>query len=163
MENESFISNCKNGSKNDNSVDLRNKSGRNEDILKSLAELKDNDETRNNRIDDLKSLKDSSTLLRMKAETVAEMYLGDTDASVFLRFLDFYVALSTSSNPETNFTDQNIVKSFHLFDGNIQKSNDFLLVKEELEELGFEEDKVVSALMLFTNDREAALDFLMKN
>ncbi len=106
----------------------------------------------------------NSTVLRMKAETAAELFLITDDTSLFLRFLDFYVDLMESllsSLPE--IPDEKVVKVFNLFNGDLKKSGEFLLTAVELEELGFEEDKVVSALMLFSNDREAALDFLMKN
>lgn len=107
--------------------------------------------------------RNNSTMLRMKAETAAEMYIGVEDTGKFLRFLDFYVSLYETSPSTFEASDAKIVKSFDLFDGDVKKSGEFLVVAEELEELGFEEDKVVSALMLNSNDREAALDFLMKN
>lgn len=102
----------------------------------------------------------------MKAETAAEMYLGVEDTGRFLRFLDFYVSLFETislTNPSFEVADSKVVKVFDLLEGDVQKTADFLEISEELEELGFEEDKIVSALMLNSNDREAALDFLMKN
>lgn len=138
--------------------------------MKSLSELQDvvervePVETRN-RESSTKSRADSITMLRMKAETAAEIYLGLDDAGKLLRFLDFYVELFQhhSTDDSVAFSDEKIVKSFNLFDGDVKKSAEFLVVAEELEELGFEADKVVSALMLFSNDREAALQFLMKD
>ena len=101
----------------------------------------------------------------MKAETAAELFLGVEDVGKFLKFLDFYVELIQKEfqNDSTIISDEMIVKSFNLFDGNVKKSAEFLVVADELVELGFEVDKVVSALMLFSNDREAALQFLMKD
>ena len=101
----------------------------------------------------------------MKAETAAELFLGVEDVGKFLNFLDFYVELIQKEfqNDSTTISDEMIVKSFNLFDGNVKKSAEFLVVADELVELGFEVDKVVSALMLFSNDREAALQFLMKD
>ena len=148
---------------------------RNEEIMKSLAALKeelseDNQNTKISapttaNINHSTKTGNNSAMLRMKAETAAEMYLGVDDAGKFLRFLDFYVSLfeSKSTNQSIESSDSKIVKAFNLFDGDIKKSTDFLLISAELEELGFEEDKVLSALMLNSNDREAALDFLMKN
>ena len=107
--------------------------------------------------------RNDSAILRMKAETAAEMYLGMDDAGKFLRFLDFYVSLYECGVPSFKANDPKIVKVFDLFAGDVKKSTDFLIISEELEELGFDEDKVLSALMLNSNDREAALDFLMKN
>ena len=107
--------------------------------------------------------RNDSAILRMKAETAAEMYLGMDDAGKFLRFLDFYVSLYECGVPSFKAKDPKIVKVFDLFAGDVKKSTDFLIISEELEELGFDEDKVLSALMLNSNDREAALDFLMKN
>lgn len=107
--------------------------------------------------------KGSLAHLRMKAETAAELYLGVDDTAQVLRFLDFYVALKQQSEEINAVADEKIVLSFGLFDGNVEKSGQFLAVSEELEELGFEREKVTSALMLFSNDRESALDFLMKN
>jgi len=151
---------------------------RNEEIMKSLAALKEElseegHKTKNpstNNVTGSSSTLSSShstttarnnyAVLRMKAETAAEMYLGVDDAGKFLRFLDFYVSLfelNSSSPFEAN--DAKIVKVFNLFDGDVKKSTDFLVISEELEELGFEGDKVLSALMLNSNDREAALDF----
>lgn len=119
-----------------------------------------------NKDDNHMAKKNSVVMLRMKAETAAEMYLGVEDTGKFLRFLDFYVSLfeaTGSINSSFEAADSKIVKVFDLFEGDVNKSADFLVISEELEELGFEEDKVVSALMLNSNDREAALDFLMKN
>ena len=107
----------------------------------------------------------NKTILRMKAETAAELYLnsGD-DTGLFLRFLDFYVAVKEFlMESDTDFSDEKMVKVFHLFAGDAKKSSDFLIIAGELEELGFEEESVVSALMLHSNDRESALDYLMKN
>lgn len=140
--------------------------------MKSLAELRDEfkPETTSEREERTSSITGSvvnSTVLRMKAETAAELYLGTDDTSLFLQFLDFYVELMESLNKSgletSNITDEKMVKVFNLFTGDVKKSSEFLVTAVELEELGFEEDKVVSALMLFSNDREAALDFLMKN
>lgn len=109
--------------------------------------------------------RNNGAVLRMKAEIAAELYLGVDDAGKFLRFLDFYVKLFESNSSSSSFEapDNQIVKAFNLFDGDVLKSKEFLIISQELEELGFEEDKVLSALMLNSNDREAALDFLMKN
>lgn len=146
--------------------------------MKSLAALKEelSEEgqiTRNNLSDSIlnttantTTAKNNSVMLRMKAETAAEMYLGVEDTGKFIRFLDFYVSLfeaTSSINPSFEASDSRIVKVFDLFDGDVKKSAEFLVISEELAELGFEEDKVVAALMLNSNDREAALDFLMKN
>lgn len=127
--------------------------------MKSLSELQEDQKSQSSSVG-------NTTMLRMKAETAAEMYLDVEDTGKFLRFLDFYVNLIgniTENNNTCLYSDEKIVKVFNLFDGNVKKSSEFLLVAEELEELGFEEDKVVSALMLFSNDREAALQFLMKD
>jgi hypothetical protein len=145
---------------------LKDRQSRNEEIIKSLSELQDAVETPVQTGESAtKSRNDSITVLRMKAETAAEMYLGLDDAGKLLRFLDFYVELIQQYNGDDslNFADEQMVKSFNLFDGDVKKSAEFLVVAEELEELGFEGDKVVSALMLFSNDREAALQFLMKD
>jgi hypothetical protein len=144
-------------------------SERNEEIMKSLSGLQEEDKrsTHSQRIEKVKVApppfhKDSETMLRMKAETAGETYLGLDDAGKFLRFLDYYVELMQKCQ-ENAFSDEKVVKCFNLFDGNVKKSAEFLLVAEELEELGFDEEKVISALMLFSNDREAALQFLMKD
>ena len=132
--------------------------------MKSLSELQEEEVQKGKKsASSASNLNDSTTLLRMKAETAGEMYLGLEDVSKFLRFLDFYVELVQQIKQNTTFSDEKIVKSFNLFDGNVKKSLEFLEVAEELEELGFEDEKVVSALMLFSNDREAALQFLMKD
>ena len=132
--------------------------------MKSLSELQEEEVQKGKKsASSASNLNDSTTLLRMKAETAGEMYLGLEDASKFLRFLDFYVELIQQMKQNPTFSDEKIVKSFNLFDGNVKKSAEFLVVAEELEELGFEDEKVVSALMLFSNDREAALQFLMKD
>ena len=132
--------------------------------MKSLSELQEEEVQKGKKsASSASNLNDSTTLLRMKAETAGEMYLGLEDVSKFLRFLDFYVELVQQIKQNTTFSDEKIVKSFNLFDGNVKKSAEFLVVAEELEELGFEDEKVVSALMLFSNDREAALQFLMKD
>lgn len=138
---------------------------RNEEIMKILSELQEDKTTEGQRSEKMAppARKDSETMLRMRADTAGEMYLGVEDASKFLRFLDFYVELIQNCEQNNAFSDERIVKAFNLFDGNVKKSNEFLVVAEELEELGFEEEKVVSALMLFSNDREAALQFLMKD
>lgn len=136
---------------------------KNEEIMKSLSELQEEDEKTT--VGQKNVTPHSETMLRMRAETAGEMYLGVEDASKFLRFLDFYVDLMKKCDNHSNsaFSDEKIVKAFNLFDGNVKKSSEFLVVAEELEELGFEEEKVVSALMLFSNDRETALQFLMKD
>lgn len=137
---------------------------RNEEIMKSLSELQEEDEKAT--VGQKSAAPHCETMLRMRAETAGEMYLGVEDASKFLRFLDFYVDLMKKcDDQESNnaFSDEKIVKAFNLFDGNVKKSIEFLVVADELEELGFEDEKVVSALMLFSNDREAALQFLMKD
>lgn len=150
--------------KENNKRDSRRYSIRNEEIMKNLSELQEDEVLKGKKsAPPPLNRNDNTTLLRMKAETAAEMYLGLEDASKFLRFLDFYVELIQQMKPNSSFTDENIVKSFNLFDGNVKKSAEFLVVAEELEELGFENEKVVSALMLFSNDREAALQFLMKD
>jgi len=132
--------------------------------MKSLSELQEEEVPKGKKLaSPALNRNDSTTLLRMKAETAGEMYLGLEDASKFLRFLDFYVELIQQMKQNPTFSDEKIVKSFNLFDGNVKKSAEFLVVAEELEELGFEDEKVVSALMLFSNDREAALQFLMKD
>ena len=137
---------------------------RNEEIVKSLAELENGNMKNSTNIPSDLKIKVSTAHLRMQAETAAELYLGVNDTAQVLSFLDFYVSLKESmSMTSSSFNDKNIVKSFNLFNGNVEKSGKFLEIAEELEELGFDDEKVVSALMLFSNDREAALDFLMKN
>lgn len=144
---------------------------RNEEIMKSLAELKEeispyNTTTnttntikiKNNEKDD----KDNLTILRMKAQTAAELYLDVDDTKVVLRFLDFYVSI-VPRILNSKVSDPKLVQAFNLFEEDVDKAEKFIEVSEELEELGFEGNKVTSALLLFSNDREAALDFLMKN
>lgn len=147
-------------------------STRNEEIMKSLAELKDEFKPTTKEVTpsldpqvpsvQKVSAKDISLLLRMKAESAAELYLGTDDTNLFLKFLDFYVNLSMEIE-NSNYSDEKIVKVFNLFSGDLKKSAEFMEISAELEELGFEEEKVISALMLHSNDRELALDFLMKN
>lgn len=147
---------------------------RNEEIVKTLSELETTKTTtttttptRIEPLSDDKSTdrKSSVAHLRMKAQTVAELYLGVDDTAKVLNFLDFYVNLMEKYKEidSNNTADDKIAQVFELFEGDLDKSGNFLIVSEELEELGFESEKVTSALMLFSNDRESALDFLMKN
>ena len=113
---------------------------------------------------EIKDEKDNLTILRIKAQTAAELYLDVDDTKMVLRFLDFYVSILPILNLKV--PDLKVVQAFNLFqddDDNVVKASKFIEVSEELEELGFEGNKVTSALLLFSNDREAALDFLMKN
>jgi hypothetical protein len=149
---------------------------RNEEIMRSLAELKEEFTTGADSVNpsmptaaaksiSSRSTSDNSTaLLRMKAETAAELYFGDNDAGIILNFIDFYVQLAPKlENTSSPIQDHRIVKAFNLFSQDLDKSSQFLEVSQDLADLGFDEDKVDSALILYSNDREAALDFLMKN
>lgn len=142
--------------------------------MKSLAELKGEisptesnqknvSNTKNNEKEINKEVKetDNVTILRMKAQTAAELYLNVDDTKTVLRFLDFYVSIVPVL--KSKVSDPKLVQAFNLFEEDVVKAEKFIEVSEELEELGFEGNKVTSALLLFSNDREAALDFLMKN
>lgn len=99
--------------------------------------------------------------MRMKAETIAEAHLGTEDATQFLAFIDFYVQITRNNDP-SEFPDELVLKAFPIFKGDAEKSVEFIRIAVELQELGFDGENVVSALLLNSNDREAALDFLMK-
>ena len=123
-----------------NETNQRKLSIKNEEIVRNLSELQAEEDGRKIFSP---SRKDSETMLRMRAETAGERLLGVEDASKFLHFLDFYVEILRNCG-ETVYSDEKIFKAFELFDGNVKKSSEFLAVAEELEELGFEEEKVVS-------------------
>lgn len=162
---------------------------RNEEILKSLAELKEeissprpttpethfsstlqsqtvNSHTKNTGTSGVSTnTACNETILRMKGGSAAELYLGTDDAGAVVKFLDFYVStakLILNQDPTAALNDPKIVQAYKLFDTNPEKAKEFVLVSEELVELGFDEDRVTSALLLHDNDRESSLDFLMK-
>lgn len=100
--------------------------------------------------------------LRIRAERAAEQLLADAaDAKTFLDFISFYMA-ALEACPTCSLSNEQILRVFRLFEGNVMAAAGFMPVFEELIELGFGEDEVVSALLLCNNDREAALDHLMK-
>lgn len=106
--------------------------------------------------------KPTSYHLRIRAERAAEQLLTDAaDAKTFLNFISFYME-ALEACPTCGLTDEQILRVFRLFEGNVGAAVGFIPVFEELVELGFGEDEVVSALLLYNNDRESALDHLMK-
>ena len=103
----------------------------------------------------------SSYSIRIKAERAAESLLADSDAKTFLNFISFYSDVFEKC-PGLSITDAMILRAFNMFEGDADKAAAFLPIFEELTDLGFAEDEVISALLLHENDREAALDYLMK-
>lgn len=103
----------------------------------------------------------SSYSIRIRAERAAESLLSNSDAKTFLNFISFYTQVIEKC-PHLSIEDASMLRAFNLFEGDISRAVAFLPLFLELTELGFGEDEVVSALLLHSNDREAALDHLMK-
>jgi hypothetical protein len=117
---------------------------------------------------------DPSLALRMRAERAAEVYLvEENDASKILAFIDFYVAVAEAAQEEPDFAhqpllDDEIAKVFEVTVPtaamiDVTAALRFITTKRELVDLGFEEANVVSALLLYDCEREACIDFLMRN
>lgn len=107
----------------------------------------------------------TAAALRMRGQTAAELYLGTDDAGQVLSFIDYYVATHTAlvaANPELVVADTELIRAFHLYEGSVSKGVAYLLAFQDLVDLAFPEDRVVSSLLMFDNDRERALDYLMK-
>lgn len=56
-----------------------------------------------------------------------------------------------------------ILRAFFLFEGEEGKALDYLKGFISLKELGFPEDQISTALLLYKNNVDEALDHLMKN
>jgi hypothetical protein len=139
-----------------------------EEIMKHLDELKRElasprpESTGSASSNDLPHVAPSSSYsIRIKAERASESLLSDSDAKTFLSFIDFYTGVYEKA-PELSVEDALMLRAFNMFEGDVDKAAAFLPVFEELCDLGFETDEVISALLLHENDREAALDYLMK-
>ncbi len=103
----------------------------------------------------------STYSIRIRAERAAESLLTDSDAKTFLNFISFYTNVFEKCST-LSVEDALVLRVFNMFEGDVCKAAAFLPVFEELTDLGFAEDDVISALLLHENDREAALGYLMQ-
>jgi len=159
----------------------------NGDILKSLNELKDEIESISNtstrgdgKNDDNVSYisgensRNNTLALRMKAERAAEEYFppeNNPDAASVLKYIDFYCTLQEYyAQPTVGkledppcLLDDEIGMCFDLDILEASRAMMFVATRRELKDLGFDNESVISALLMFNNDRDLCIDYLMRN
>lgn len=158
----------------------------NDDILRSLNELKDEIESASNASTRRDSVLGASAQaaprappqgnprsLRLRAEAAAEEHLradGNLDAALMLRFIDFYCALQEHyalpttdklEDPECLLDDE-VGKCFDLDMTDPPRAMAFISIRREMRDLGFDDAKVISALLMFNNNRDLCIEYLMR-
>lgn len=99
-------------------------------------------------------------LVREKAVELAQLYLPDETPERRLLFSEIYLA--SRNLPEVP-PDLDVLQAYFLYDGSVKEASDHLKVSRSLKELGFPKDKIQTALLLFKNNFEEALEHLVKN
>jgi hypothetical protein len=100
--------------------------------------------------------------LSEKAEELSLLYLPDDTEERRRAFCKLYMDTMRSSSA-ANLNDLDILRSYLLFDADSLKALPYLISMANLKEMGFEEERISSALLMFNCNQEEALEHLMKD
>lgn len=97
-----------------------------------------------------------------EAEQVANLYLPDDSPEGRQAFIKAYLTVKADSSALSNVTDMDILSAFMIFKDESDQVVSYLKAFVALRELGFGEEAISAALLLYKNNREEALEHLMK-
>ncbi|PJF18220.1 hypothetical protein PSACC_01967 [Paramicrosporidium saccamoebae] len=106
----------------------------------------------------LNQLPDASLSDTEKGKELSLLYLPDDTAERRAAFSRLYLATR-----EIQPTDMDVLRAFFLFEGEVEGAVKYLTAFISLNEFGFPEDQISTALLLYKNNMEEALEHLMKN
>lgn len=96
---------------------------------------------------------------RQKSVELSLLYLPDDTEAQRELFCKIYAAVQRHSLPAS---DMEILRAYFLFEGDAAQAIPYLRAFLALRELGFPEDQISAALLLYKNDQEETLEHLMK-